>query len=109
MDHSESQLLIRPRNHCSSCHATILRKTLSRNVPVAQSAQTYGEERLSHSLKILFVLGTRPEAIKLAPVLRRFREVPSEFETRVVVTGQHRALLDQVLEAFAIVPDYDLD
>ena len=64
---------------------------------------------MSRSLKILFVLGTRPEAIKLAPLLRRFREVPSDFETRVAVTGQHRALLDQVLEAFAIVPDYDLD
>jgi len=60
-------------------------------------------------LKIAIVLGTRPEAIKLAPVARRFLEVPQEFETRVVVTAQHRGLLDQTLRAFAIVPDYDLD
>jgi UDP-N-acetylglucosamine 2-epimerase (non-hydrolysing) len=60
-------------------------------------------------LKILFVLGTRPEAIKLAPVVRRLREHPHEFETRVAVTAQHRGLLDQALCAFAIEPDYDLD
>jgi len=60
-------------------------------------------------LKIAIVLGTRPEAIKLAPVARRFLEVPYEFETRVVVTAQHRGLLDQTLQAFAITPDYDLD
>jgi UDP-N-acetylglucosamine 2-epimerase (non-hydrolysing) len=60
-------------------------------------------------LKILFVFGTRPEAIKLAPVVRRLREHPHEFETRVVVTAQHRGLLDQALCAFAIQPDYDLD
>jgi UDP-N-acetylglucosamine 2-epimerase (non-hydrolysing) len=60
-------------------------------------------------LKIAIVLGTRPEAIKLAPVARRFLEVPHEFETRIVVTAQHRGLLDQTLQAFAITPDYDLD
>ena len=47
--------------------------------------------------------------IKLAPVARRFLEVPHEFETRVIVTAQHRGLLDQTLQAFAIAPDYDLD
>ena len=60
-------------------------------------------------MKIAIVLGTRPEAIKLAPVARRFLEVPHEFETRVIVTAQHRGLLDQTLQAFAITPDYDLD
>jgi UDP-N-acetylglucosamine 2-epimerase (non-hydrolysing) len=60
-------------------------------------------------VKTLFVLGTRPEAIKLAPVVRRCREHPHEFDTRVVVTAQHRGLLDQALCAFAIQPDYDLD
>jgi UDP-N-acetylglucosamine 2-epimerase (non-hydrolysing) len=59
-------------------------------------------------LKVLFVFGTRPEAIKLAPVIRCLRE-DSRFETRVAVTGQHRALLDQVLAAFAIRPDFDLN
>ena len=60
-------------------------------------------------MKIAIVLGTRPEAIKLAPVARRFLEVPQEFETRVIVTAQHRGLLDQTLQAFAITPHYDLD
>ncbi len=59
-------------------------------------------------MKVLFVFGTRPEAIKLAPVIRCLRE-DSRFETRVAVTGQHRALLDQVLAAFAIRPDFDLN
>jgi UDP-N-acetylglucosamine 2-epimerase (non-hydrolysing) len=59
-------------------------------------------------LKALFVFGTRPEAIKLAPVVRCLRE-DARFETRVVVTGQHREMLDQVLEAFSIEPDYDLN
>lgn len=59
--------------------------------------------------RILFVFGTRPEAIKLAPVVRRLRESPSDFNVRVCVTAQHRGLLDQVLAAFAIEPDYDLD
>jgi UDP-N-acetylglucosamine 2-epimerase (non-hydrolysing) len=57
---------------------------------------------------VLFVFGTRPEAIKLAPVVRRLAEHAS-FEARVVVTAQHRDLLDQVLTAFSIRPDHDLD
>lgn len=60
-------------------------------------------------MKIAIVLGTRPEAIKLAPVARRFLEVPQEFEAQIVVTAQHRGLLDQTLQAFALAPDYDLD
>ncbi len=57
----------------------------------------------------MVVLGTRPEAIKLAAVVRRFREVPHEFQTCVVVTAQHRGLLDQTLGSFGITADYDLD
>ena len=60
-------------------------------------------------LKILFVAGTRPEAIKLAPVIRCFRHDASSVKTLVAVTGQHRGLLDQALEAFGIQPDYDLE
>jgi UDP-N-acetylglucosamine 2-epimerase (non-hydrolysing) len=59
-------------------------------------------------LKILFVFGTRPEAIKLASVVRCLKEDP-RFETRVAVTAQHRAMLDQVLAAFSIEPDHDLN
>ena len=58
--------------------------------------------------KILFVFGTRPEAIKMAPVIRRMLEEPAVFQVRVCVTGQHRQMLDQVLELFAIRPDIDL-
>ena len=59
--------------------------------------------------KVLFIFGTRPEAIKLCPVARRLRHEASEFQVSVCVTAQHRALLDQVLEIFGITPDYDLD
>jgi len=59
-------------------------------------------------LKVLFVFGTRPEAIKLAPVVRCLK-ADARFSVRIAVTAQHRAMLDQVLEAFAIRPDYDLD
>lgn len=60
-------------------------------------------------MKVLLVFGTRPEAIKLCPVVRHMRARPSEFDTRVCVTAQHRGLLDQVLEVFDVQPDHDLD
>ena len=60
-------------------------------------------------LKVLMVFGTRPEAIKLAPVIREMRRYPEDFEVRVCVTAQHREMLDQVLDIFQIVPDIDLD
>ncbi len=59
--------------------------------------------------RVLFILGTRPEAIKLAPVIRHCRGRTSEFDVRVCVTAQHREMLDQVLEAFQIKPDHDLN
>jgi len=58
--------------------------------------------------KILFIFGTRPEAIKLSPVVNYFRKL-SQLDARVCVTAQHRGMLDQVLEAFQINPDHDLD
>ncbi|MEM6642328.1 MAG: UDP-N-acetylglucosamine 2-epimerase (non-hydrolyzing) [Bacteroidota bacterium] len=58
--------------------------------------------------KVLFVFGTRPEAIKMAPVIKVFKS-ENDFETRVCVTGQHREMLDQVLSFFEINPDYDLE
>lgn len=59
--------------------------------------------------KILIVFGTRPEAIKMAPLVKEFQQYPNQFEVKVCVTAQHREMLDQVLEIFDIVPDYDLD
>lgn len=58
---------------------------------------------------VLFVFGTRPEAIKLAPVIRRLREWPAQFDCRVAVTGQHRGMLDQVLDVFSIATHHDLN
>jgi UDP-N-acetylglucosamine 2-epimerase (non-hydrolysing) len=59
--------------------------------------------------KILLVFGTRPEAIKMAPVIKAFQKCPDQFDTKVCVTGQHRQMLDQVLAVFDIKPDYDLN
>ena len=59
--------------------------------------------------KVLFLFGTRPEAIKICPVLLHMRSRPNEFDVRVAVTAQHRGLLDQVLNTFQVKPDYDLD
>ena len=58
--------------------------------------------------KILIIFGTRPEAIKMAPVVLRLKEAAA-FQVKVAVTAQHRQMLDQVLDLFGIVPDYDLD
>lgn len=57
----------------------------------------------------MLVFGTRPEAIKMAPLVKEFQHHPSKFETIVCVTGQHREMLDQVLRIFEITPDYDLN
>ena len=59
--------------------------------------------------KILLVFGTRPEAIKMAPLVKKLQAMPEEFQTIVCVTGQHREMLDQVLRLFDITPDYDLN
>ena len=57
----------------------------------------------------MLVFGTRPEAIKMAPLVKEFQKYPKDFETIVCVTGQHREMLDQVLRIFEIIPDYDLN
>lgn len=59
--------------------------------------------------KILLVFGTRPEAIKMAPLVKKLQSMPEDFQTIVCVTGQHREMLDQVLQIFDIKPDYDLN
>ena len=59
--------------------------------------------------KIMLVFGTRPEAIKMAPLVKEFQKHPESFQTIVCVTGQHRQMLDQVLQLFEITPDYDLN
>ena len=59
--------------------------------------------------KIMLVFGTRPEAIKMAPLVKEFQKYTDKFETVVCVTGQHREMLDQVLHIFGIRPDYDLN
>ena len=59
--------------------------------------------------KVMLVFGTRPEAIKMAPLVKEFQKHPNDFETIVCVTGQHREMLDQVLTIFDVKPDYDLN
>lgn len=59
--------------------------------------------------KVMLVFGTRPEAIKMAPLVKEFQKHPDKFQTIVCVTGQHRQMLDQVLDLFEIKPDYDLN
>lgn len=59
--------------------------------------------------KVLLVFGTRPEAIKMVPLVKEFQKNREHFETVVCVTGQHREMLDQVLQLFGIIPDYDLN
>ncbi len=60
-------------------------------------------------MRVLCVFGTRPEAIKMAPVIRQLRQHPARVDVRVCVTGQHREMLDQVLRLFEVIPDKDLD
>lgn len=59
--------------------------------------------------KVMLVFGTRPEAIKMCPLVKEFQKRPNEFETIVCVTGQHREMLDQVLTIFDVKPDFDLN
>ena len=59
--------------------------------------------------KNLIIFGTRPEAIKMAPLVKEFQKNNKYFDTRVCITAQHREMLDQVLSFFEITPDYDMD
>ena len=59
--------------------------------------------------KVMLVFGTRPEAIKMCPLVNELQKHMKEFETIVCVTGQHREMLDQVLKIFEVTPDYDLN
>ena len=59
--------------------------------------------------KVMLVFGTRPEAIKMCPLVKEFQKHPESFVTQVCVTGQHREMLDQVLRIFEVTPDYDLN
>jgi UDP-N-acetylglucosamine 2-epimerase (non-hydrolysing) len=65
--------------------------------------------RMSKPIKVMTIFGTRPEAIKMAPLVLELQNQPEHFESIVTVTAQHRQMLDQVLEIFSITPDYDLN
>ncbi|MFY0803763.1 non-hydrolyzing UDP-N-acetylglucosamine 2-epimerase [Peribacillus frigoritolerans] len=64
---------------------------------------------MNRQIKVMTIFGTRPEAIKMAPLVLELKNRPEEFETIVTVTAQHRQMLDQVLDVFEIIPDYDLN
>ena len=73
-------------------------------------AETRNSGRVpSYQRKIMVVMGTRPEAIKLAPVIKAFERRRGRFALRICVTAQHRQMLDQVSDLFGITPDYDLN
>ena len=59
-------------------------------------------------MKILVIFGTRPEAIKMCPLVNELKNRSAQFDVRVCVTGQHREMLDQVLQTFGVTPDFDL-
>jgi UDP-N-acetylglucosamine 2-epimerase (non-hydrolysing) len=69
----------------------------------------YNNKKYMARKTVMLVFGTRPEAIKMCPLVKEFQKHPSEFETIVCVTGQHREMLDQVLTIFDVKPDYDLN
>ena len=75
----------------------------------AYNADGMNGEDMKEMKTILLVFGTRPEAIKMAPLVKKLQSEPEKFKTVVAVTGQHRQMLDQVLRIFDIVPDYDLN
>ncbi|MGE7588848.1 non-hydrolyzing UDP-N-acetylglucosamine 2-epimerase [Peribacillus sp. NPDC101480] len=64
---------------------------------------------MNKPIKVMTIFGTRPEAVKMAPLVLEFQKHPEHFKPIVAVTAQHRQMLDQVLELFSIQPDYDLD
>ncbi|MGE7605398.1 non-hydrolyzing UDP-N-acetylglucosamine 2-epimerase [Peribacillus frigoritolerans] len=64
---------------------------------------------MNRPIKVMTIFGTRPEAIKMAPLVLELKNRPEEFETIVTVTAQHRQMLDQVLDVFEIIPDFDLN
>lgn len=78
------------------------------HVPTQPHNVSWGK-KMKYMKKIMLVFGTRPEAIKMAPLVKELQGRSDEFETIVTVTGQHRQMLDQVLKIFDITPDYDLD
>src|ERR1035441_1537788 len=82
-----------------------------KRIAAAAGARELPSVRHSHKAMIqsLFIFGTRPEAIKLGPVIRHMKSRPSDFVVRVCVTAQHREMLDQVLHPFDVTPDQDLD
>jgi len=65
--------------------------------------------KIQKQKRILFCFGTRPEAIKMAPLIKEFEKYPEAFDTKICVTGQQREMLDQVLHTFNITPDYDMN
>ena len=99
---------------CQSCVTISIRHIWSWRRDFLPMWQDEGQGRtrlkINHFMqKVLCVFGTRPDAIKMAPVVLELMRRPAEFAVKVAVTGQHRSMLDQVLSVFEISPDYDLD
>jgi len=78
-------------------------------VVVSFSSVYHNDRCIRYQMKVLSVFGTRPEAIKMAPVIKELRLHSASIQSRVCVTAQHRQMLDQVLDLFQIAPDHDLN
>ena len=79
-------------------------------VTISVHLKVYTTFNLEIEMKtVMLVFGTRPEAIKMCPLVKEFQKYPNDFNTIVCVTGQHREMLDQVLQIFEVTPDYDLN
>ena len=99
---------------CTINCLTIRAADTLQSVPTVKYAQYFIIQRIKilkyNNMKtVMLVFGTRPEAIKMAPLVKEFQKYPEDFKTIVCVTGQHRQMLDQVLSIFDIKPDYDLN
>lgn len=94
---------------CNNCYKIYLNNLFISHVINVKYVTDGAEAFKEMKKRILFVFGTRPEAIKLAPLIKIIKEDPSSFITGVCVTAQHREMLDQVLKIFEIIPDWDLN
>lgn len=103
VDKAQSRICIPP------IETTFAHQTTNTFNQILDTGQDWKNLNRNNMKKIMLVFGTRPEAIKMAPLVKAFQQKKNKFETIVCVTGQHRKMLDQVLKLFNIRPDYDLN
>ena len=103
VDKAQSRICIPP------IETTFAHQTTNTFNQILDTGQDWKNLNRNNMKKIMLVFGTRPEAIKMAPLVKAFQQKKNKFKTIVCVTGQHKKMLDQVLKLFNIRPDYDLN